>query len=162
MKKILALVIALAATTAMAGVNVNTPWSQLKKDYSLNIKWPSARMNHGPMTSVDFLCDAGDHFETLKPIKTCTKWEVERRRDGDLVCTAYKTITGTVEKVQSYEACVKYQRRGHDHDDVCVKYETRTFEVASNYNVAVYKQLSHRNDTERFLFKKPFSIPACK
>ncbi len=162
MKMILAFVIALTATSAMARVSVNTPWSQLKKDYTLDIKWPAARMNHGPMTGVDFLCDAGDHFQTLKTIKTCTKWETQRGRDRDLVCVAYKTITGIVEKVQSYEACVKYQRRGGDHDDVCVKYETKTFEVPSNYSVEVRKQFGNRdNNNTRLLFKKPFTIPAC-
>ncbi len=160
MKMILALVIALTATSAMAHVSVNTPWSQLKKNYSLDIKWPAARMNHGPMTGVDFLCDAGDHFQTLKPIKTCTKWEVQRGRNANLECVSYKTITGIVEKVQSYERCVKY--RNHRERDVCLQYETRTFEVASSYNVEVRKHIGSRaNDNTRLLFKKPFTIPAC-
>jgi len=160
MKKILAIVFALSATAAMAGVTVNTPWSQLKKDYSLNIKWPAARMNHGPHTGVDFLCDAGEHFETLKTIKSCVKWEIERRRDGNLVCVQYESITGIVEKVQSYERCVKYS--SSRERDICLQYETRSFEVPSSYNVEVYRELGHRNDNERLLFKKTFTIPACQ
>lgn len=160
MKMILAFVIALSATSAMARVSVNTPWSELKKNYSLDIKWPAARMNHGPHTGVDFLCDAGDHFQALKPIKKCTKWEVERRRDGNIVCVSYESIYGTVEKVQSYERCVKY--RHHRERDICLQYETRTFEVPSSYSVEVHKYVGSRNeDNTRLLFKKPFTIPAC-
>lgn len=158
MKKILLLALALVSTQVMARSTVNSSWAGLKKDYSLNIQWPAAKMNHGPATGVDFLCDAGDHFRTLKPIQKCVRQAVKPGRNGGLYCAEYTTSFGTVEKVQSYERCVRYSRSRENEQ--CLQYETRTFEVASTYMVTVNKQVG--NDRERFLFKKSFTIPACK
>lgn len=157
MKTILLLALALLSTQAMSRSTVNSSWSELKKDYSLNIQWPAAKMNHGPATGVDFLCDAGDHFRTLKPLQKCTRYAVKPGRNGDLQCVAHTTSFGVVEKVQSYERCVRYNNN-RDRTE-CREYETRTFVVASNYKVTVNKKVGQEH--EKFLFKKSFTIPAC-
>lgn len=157
MKTIVLLALALLSTQVMSRSTVGSTWAELKKDYTLNIQWPAAKMNHGPATGVDFLCDAGDHFRTLKPLQKCVRQAVKPGRNGGLYCAAYTTSFGIVEKVQSYERCVRYSNNRERTE--CREYETRTFVVASNYNVTVNKKVGR--DSEKFLFKKSFTIPAC-
>ena len=35
---------------ASFAASVNDSWGSLKAQHDLNIEWPAARMNHGPMT----------------------------------------------------------------------------------------------------------------
>lgn len=166
MKSLVILMISLLMSSAFAGrPSVNDSWEELKSNYSLNIKWPSALMNHGPRTGVDFLCLDGEQIRTKKELTKCLKYKMVRRGDDhEMVCVESKKEFGFVDAEQTYTRCVKWQRRGGDHDDVCKKYEDYTYVQPLEFTVEVHKYEGSRSDRDRtrLLFKKDYSISACE
>lgn len=111
--------------------------------------------------SVDNLCDAGNAFQTINPIKTCESWTEVPATGGDnstgypseYVCNSYTTKHTTVSKTGT--DCLKYGT-GDADAATCVEYGT-----VQRPNTVIAEKITDRGDTqaiEHFYF----TIPACK
>lgn len=154
MKSVIAIVIALSSVASFAA-SVNDSWEVLNANTGLKIEWPGARMNHGPMTGVDFLCLDGDVLRTKAPVEKCTKWQVTGGHNSQMICVESVTEFGIVNRAELAERCVRMNKEG-----VCVKTETYTHVQPTSFPAV--NVFAVRGDHANFLFAKPYSVEACK
>lgn len=157
--KTIILMAALSLSSAFAA-SVNDSWETLEANRSLVIEWPSAQMNHGVWTGVDFLCQDGNTIRTKKVIEICTKYAVKGGQNGGVYCAATKTAFGIVNNEVTGTRCVKY--KPGKEQDVCLKYEDYSYAQPTTFDVEVLKVLSSKEGTTKHLFNKEYSITDCK
>lgn len=150
----------LTFNVSAARPSANQSWDELKANNSLDIKFPAARMNHGPATGVDFLCLDGEVLRTKKLIEKCTKQIVTPGRNGELKCVSTVKEFGVVEREQETTRCVQYSRNNDSME--CVKYEDYTYVQPLSFNVEVYKYNTPKKTNSTKIFSKRYDITECK
>lgn len=142
---------------ASFAASVNDSWDSLKGQLDLNIEWPAARMNHGPMTGVDFLCLDGDVLRTKAPVEKCLEWQVTRGHNSEVICVNSIQEYGFVNRQEMSTRCLAINKDGE-----CVRYEDYIYVQPTTFpSVEVYQVLNN-DGLQRKLFSKEYSIESCK
>lgn len=160
MKALFTLMALTLAAQVFAAPSVNSSWSELIANRSLDIKFPVATMNHGPVTGVDFLCIDGDILRTKKMIEKCTKYRTTAGRNSEVKCVETTREFGIVEREQRTTRCVEYSRNRDNME--CVKYEDYTYVQPTSFKVDVYKYTTPKRENSNKIFSKRFDIAHCE
>lgn len=157
MKKIIAIIAILTSATSFAHT-ASTSWEVLEKDPTIRIAAPTVFMG----SSVDYMsvCADGANLRTIKPVKQCETIYVGHNDRPTTVCKGEKHLSTPINYTRSSWDC-KFVGGGDNGQRVCEdKVISGTYPL--NVNVAIYKIVSLKNGTEKFLFNKAYSVPNCR
>lgn len=150
----------LTLNVSAARPSANQSWDELVKNHSLDIKFPVARMNHGPVTGVDFLCLDGEILRTKKMLEKCTKYIATPGKNGEIKCAQSVLEFGIVDREQESTRCVEYSRSKERME--CVRYEDYTYVQPTSFNVDVYKYTNPKRENSVKVFSKKYEIADCQ
>lgn len=135
-------------------------WDELIANRSLDIKFPAARMNHGPATGVDFLCLDGEVLRTKKMLEKCVKYVTTPGRNGELKCVKSVLEFGIVNRQEESTRCVQYSRNRDSME--CIKYEDYTYIQPLTFNVDVFRFSNPKKSNSVKIFTKKFEVSDCQ
>lgn len=149
------IVLAFAFSASFASANsysVDMSWETLMADKHLKIDAPVVMMGH----AVDymFVCQDGQMLRTKKPVQ---QKETVYRGHGENkeIVTGYKYLYTPVHYSRTVSECTYIGR----NREVCKdKTITGTYPLTVNVSVSLW---GPRNDSEKFLFKKAYTVPSC-
>lgn len=153
MKQVFALLCTMFALSTASAHTADTSWEVLMNDMNLKIDAPVVFMGH----AVDymFVCVDGKMLRTKKAVAQRETIYIGKDRSKEVI-TGYKYLYTPINYSRTVSDC-KYIGKNRE---VCTdKVVSGTYPLT--VNVKVSKKLSSRNDTYKFLFNKPYTVPSC-
>ncbi len=157
MKLVIALVMALSASSAMA-LSKRSSWSEIFASGATLI----FEENLGGL-SLDNACLTSNEVKSIRAVRYCTNLVPVEKHEGDNTWTEWVCQNWTVgqfsyPRTTDKTVCLEY---GYDHGNmVCKEYGTQAVTVGSTINVSVVEQ--HGDNSNFPGFTKAFTFPACQ
>lgn len=136
------------------GVNEDSSWSEISRK-GLYAAFPKVFWS-GTFYGVNGLCKRGEALETVGADRRCVRWHHGNHNDR---CLEWSTEPVAIPIVSKAQRCEQW-RRSRDQD-ACVRWETYERVIPLSYEVPVVAN-HNREHGERVVFKKSFTIPACR
>ncbi|QDK38750.1 hypothetical protein [Bdellovibrio sp. NC01] len=148
-------VLALAICSSIASANTYSPemsWETLMNDKHLKIDEPVVMMGHA--VAYSFVCQDGQMLRTKKPVKQ-TETVYVGHGEGKEIVKGYKYLYTPIHYSRTVSDCTYIGR----NREVCKdKVISGTYPMTVQFSVSVW---GPRNDSEKFLFKKAYTVPSC-
>ncbi|MDG0815797.1 hypothetical protein [Bdellovibrio svalbardensis] len=148
------LIVALSASISSAKTySPDMSWEELNADTHLKIEPPVVFMGHA--IAYTFVCKDGEMLRTMKPLKQTKTVYIGKNQSKEIVL-GYKYLYTPIHYTRTVSDCTYIGR----NREVCKdKVISGTYPMTVNIDVALW---GPRNDSEKFLFKKPYTVPNCQ
>lgn len=157
---------------------VDSSWTAIRADSRVTIKQTAMAEAFGSNGFFN-ACYDGKVLRSIEPLKVCAKWNhINHGQEGgsEDICVQYTAKEVAVALNQTQQVCTQWQnigggngQEGPGSESVCVKYTTVNFNLSAApvFSVQYTKYIPHGQETgdeiiTTELFKKAYSIPACK
>jgi hypothetical protein len=163
-KMILVALVSLISGNAFA-LSANDSWNTIRAAKTV-INQPQFAGAFG-VDGLFNVCAAGDTFESIAPVKTCTAWkEVKKGSPGEegewteYTCESFANVDVVISRNATETVCLDNRNSNDDSYTGCEKTGTVNVTYPLSYNLSVHSTEAGEA-YQNYLFSKNLTIPAC-